>query len=333
MKIKKSIVKITAMSLGLLLSVPTFSANAAVTPATPETVQIEQIDYTNGKIELEFNDFVDLKPDFSIIIKDENNNSYTPLNYIKGEDDLDIIVANLPTKQNISVTVAGIKYTDEAQYGNVTGTFKTSTNDIILEKVVADINGQVNVTFQTKVKWRKAKVQVTDQSGKSYLAVLKGKGSKECTIEVASLLDNNNYTFVISGLRTRGSKTYTTVTGTFSIPKKGAVTSSTSTVKIEEIECDVEDGEIDIEFSCDVSWNKPTVVITDSTGKTYLAELRDCDDNECNIRVKGLVENETYTVTISGIKGDKDTEYGTLTSQLTDKSEDDKDDDKDEDED
>lgn len=307
--------KIVAMMLVMLLSISILPAKAAT---TQEEVSIQDINYVKGKIEIEFSDFVDFKPDFSIVIKDENNNSYTPVHYIKGDSDLDIYVNNLPEKQKITVTVIGVKYFDEIEYTTATGSFKLDNHDILIEKIVSDGKGIVDVTFKSKVKWRKSKVQVVDQNKKEYNATLKGKDSKECTISVMDIKEDMTYTFVISGIRTKGSKEYTSVTGTFVIAKTqtNPGTINTSSVKIEEIEFDLDDGELEIEFRGKVSWENPTVVITDKNGKVYASELTDYDKEECSISIEDLDEDETYFYKITGIKSSKESQYGTISGQF-----------------
>ncbi|MEG1362192.1 MAG: hypothetical protein RSC69_06510 [Lachnospiraceae bacterium] len=244
-------------------------------------------------------------------------------------DDLKIYSVNLPIKKNLTVTIDGIKYFDQAQFGSVTGTFKTESNDVLIKKIEVKSDSQVDVSFKTKVKYRRAKVKIVDQNKKEYPATVKFNSGFECSIIAKGMPNNTNFTFEISGIRTKGSKEYTTVSGVFFISKKDLVPTPGGKVNVKVDEVEFEDDELSIEFKGKVSWNNPTVKITDKAGKVFEAELSDYDREECTIVIEGLEEGETYYYEITGIKSSKDKEFGTITGKF--KAEDDDDDDEEDD--
>lgn len=229
-KITKTTIITAILSFALIL--PTIPGNAA---SNPKTI-LQSTDYKNGKIELDFKRDMNERADLKITVTDEKKSSYNVQYYNLDDDDLDIYVKGLPSKQTITVKVSGLKSASGTSYDTLTAQFKTDSNDILIEEIQASRSGVVEVDFKSDVTWRDAKVTVKDDSGKTYKAELRfddddddddddfdddryDYDDDECTIVVKGAQKGKNYTFSLSGVKLARSNSYTTVTGSFYISK------------------------------------------------------------------------------------------------------------------
>jgi len=63
-------------------------------------------------------------------------------------------------------------------------------------------------------------------------------------------------------------------------------------------------GLVEVDFSRDVGWQDPQIVVTDAFGAGYATELVKLDDDDIKFRVENIVEDQVYTVSITGIRGE-----------------------------
>ena len=68
------------------------------------------------------------------------------------------------------------------------------------------------------------------------------------------------------------------------------------------MEYDPEDGEVSFDFSRNVTYSDPAVVITDEAGQqTFETRLVERDRDELTVHVDGLTTGATYKYTITGV--------------------------------
>lgn len=173
-----------------------------------------------------------------------------------------------------------------------------------------DHDENISIDFSTKLRWkRSADVTVKDQNGTSYDAWLEDTDSDECDIYVEDLKSGKTYTLVLSGVKSRTDSAYGKVTVTFSIPSSSSV--SKTSLAVDEIEYDYDDSEISIDFINKIRLSKDaSVIVKDSDGRTYDAEITDYDSDEVEITVwDDLKYGNTYTVEIKGIKAKSASSY------------------------
>ena len=71
---------------------------------------------------------------------------------------------------------------------------------------------------------------------------------------------------------------------------------------IQKVEYDPEDGEVSFDFSRNVTYSDPAVVITDEAGQqTFETRLVERDRDELTVHVDGLTTGATYKYTITGV--------------------------------
>lgn len=153
---------------------------------------------------------------------------------------------------------------------------------------------KVEVEFKGKVQYKSPTVEVTDSKGKAYTATIIDRDDDDIEFKIKGLKSGKKYTYTINGIRKKGTKAYTKVTGTFRIGGK-------KTVIVEEVEYDASDREVDFEFQGSVKWKKAKVTIKDSAGKNYVKKIKEKDKDEIEVSVKKLTAGKKYTYKISGV--------------------------------
>ena len=195
-----------------------------------------------------------------------------------------------------------------------------------IKEVEYDGKGVVEVEFDGKVTYSNPKVTVKDASGKAYSATIIEKDDDDLEFKVANIASGTNYTFTISGIKFMGSSGYTSVSGTFKTPasKTTATTNKPTTttsakvtaLTIKEVEYDLKDKELEIDFNSKVQYKNPKVTVQDSNGKTFEAKIYSKDDDDLEAIVFGLQKGKTYKVTVSGVAKRGTTGYTTVTATL-----------------
>lgn len=94
-----------------------------------------------------------------------------------------------------------------------------STENIKIDYVDYD-DGIITVHFKTKVKWKNPTVSIKDEDGNTYSAKVVDTASDSCEIEVAGLVGDTEYTFVLGGISPKIGR-QTTVTGVIETPVIG----------------------------------------------------------------------------------------------------------------
>ena len=161
-------------------------------------------------------------------------------------------------------------------------------------RVKYEKNGVVEVDFRGKVQYRNLQVSVKDSTGKAYAVRINDRDDDELEFTIRNYKAGMKYSYVISGIRAKGEKSYGKVTGVVSIPKE------TTAVKVKKIKYDVKDRELEIDLNKKVGWKNPSVRITDGS-RTFGTRITDRDSDELEVRVSGLTRGKTYKYTITGV--------------------------------
>lgn len=212
-------------------------------------------------------------------------------------------------KKGISLTVALIFLMSFSCVSVFAGT-TNSTIDAsapTIQSVTYDNDGEVNIEFQEKVRYKKTKVTVQDAAGNKYTARIQDKDNDELDFYVRKIKEDTSYSFTISGIKRAKAASYTSVSGSFSVPAADAI-------EIESIEYDEEDRELSFEFVNNVCWKNrtPVVKITDADGTAVKTRVTDRDRDSLDIRVNLDYDTE-YQYSIAGIAPYGSTNYITVT--------------------
>lgn len=135
-----------------------------------------------------------------------------------------------------------------------------------------------DIDFSQRVQYKKnSKVLVKDSKGKSYKAFFEDRDSDDCEINVKGLKAGKEYTITIKGIKSVTSKKFETVTITAKIPSLNEL------LKVKEVDYDMEDGELDIEFSTKVTYMKPQVFISNVSDDNSITLVDDEDNDDVDL--------------------------------------------------
>ena len=153
---------------------------------------------------------------------------------------------------------------------------------------------KVEVEFKGKVQYKDPAVKVADSKGNQYTATIIDLDDEEIEFKVKGLKAGKKYTYTITGICKKGSKSYTKVSGSFRISGKKKVV-------VEKVDYDASDREVTFEFQGSVKWKKAKVTIKDYAGKNYVKKIKEKDRDEIEVSVKKLTPGKKYTYKISGV--------------------------------
>ena len=175
-----------------------------------------------------------------------------------------------------------------------------------IKKVSSEGKREVDVHFSGKVQYKNVKVCVSDASGNKMSTKIIERDNSSLSFIIKKAVMGNTYCFTISGIRAKGEKQYSCVSGKIYIPiQKGSV-------PVESIGYDDKDRELEFEFETRVRWKNPKVVITDGK-KEYQSKITERDRMELELKVKKLKKGKIYRYKISGICKYGDESFGTIT--------------------
>lgn len=177
-----------------------------------------------------------------------------------------------------------------------------------IEETEYKSGGIVEVEFHGKVQYKGVKATVKDPNGKAYTAKITKKDNDELTFKVSGIQPGTRYTYQISGIRKKGEKTYSTVSGSFAVPVARAP-------QIESVE--YKKKRIEVEFKGKVQYKNLKATLKDASGKKYTAKISKKEDDELTIKTSSLPGGTAFTLTLSGIRAKGDGGYTALTGSFT----------------
>lgn len=76
-------------------------------------------------------------------------------------------------------------------------------------------------------------------------------------------------------------------------------------------------GYVEVDLSRDVRWDNIQISVTDEMGFPYEAELIKRDEDDVHLKIVDIVEDQNYTITISGIQGGETVSCELIASKST----------------
>ena len=164
-----------------------------------------------------------------------------------------------------------------------------------IKSVEYEGNGVVDVDFTTKnVRYKSAKVVVKDSAGKKLTARIIEKDSEDISFKVTGLKAGRKYTFTISGVRVGKSGSYGKVKGSFRTPS--------SKPEIVKVSFDPAHDDLEIDFATNVEYKNLKITVRDADGNELPVYNIEKDPDDLDMDVEGMIEGETYTITVSGVR-------------------------------
>ena len=171
--------------------------------------------------------------------------------------------------------------------------------------------GFVEVDFLQDVNYENPTVTVTDASGAPVTAAIVQLDDDDLTFQITDFAADAAYNFTISGVRVGRNGSYTSVSGSFTVPPEGAAV-------IKKVEYDRDDREIDIEFAALVQYENPTVQVIAADGTPINATIYEWDEDSIEARLESPLNlGSEYMVTVTGVRAAQDTAFGTASLTFT----------------
>lgn len=212
---KKWISLCAAVLFTLMLSLPVQAHADAPRP------RIEEVEYKgSGKVEVDFKNDVRYRR-VRLTVKDSSGKQYKARITDRDEDELDFQVSSIQPGKKYTFTLSGIKAKRGGRYTQVTGCFRTPARvakkqgRVVIEDIEWDDDGELSVEFKGKVEYRRPKVTLKDAQGTACPARITQLDDDEMEICARGLEEGRRYTLTISGIRKRGTDSYTTVSKSF----------------------------------------------------------------------------------------------------------------------
>ena len=170
-------------------------------------------------------------------------------------------------------------------------------------------NGRVEIDFRNNVSYENLTVDVTAFMGAPQTVRILEADNDDLTFIIENILPETTYTYTVSGIREGRTGEFGSVTGEITTPAEGEVV-------ISELEADVEDGEIEIEFLGRVDYDNPTVTVTKADGTILETLITEREGDSIELRAKGLIRGEEYTVTVTGVSQRSLNNFGTASRSV-----------------
>lgn len=205
---KKRIVSmVLALAMILSLSVNVFAAAPV----------IEDVEYEGrGLVEVEFKKDVRYK-NVKVTVKNAAGAKMTAKIVDKDEDDLTFFVKNLKPGAKYTFTISGVRAGRTGSYQTVKGSFKVPAKDPFIKEIDYDRKDKdLEIEFVKRMQYKNLKVTIKDSDGKVVRCRIDEKNAKEIELDILGTMKvGKTYTVTISGIRTGGSGSYTTITSRF----------------------------------------------------------------------------------------------------------------------
>lgn len=171
----------------------------------------------SGKVEVDFYGKAQYQ-DVKVIVKAPDGTKLKVKITDKDSDDLDFKVSGLKPNTKYTYTISGIRFGKSGSYGKVSGSFKTPKTELFIEKVKYDKEDkELEIEFFTRVQFKKTKVTLIDENGKTVALKILEKGRDELEVRASGLKSGKTYTIKVKGVRLYQKGSYTTVTKKFTV--------------------------------------------------------------------------------------------------------------------
>lgn len=163
----------------------------------------------------------------------------------------------------------------------------------VVEQVKYRGSGIVEIEFTRDVSYENLTVTAADMFGAEANVTVLERDDDELDLRLENPQFEMQYTLTVSGVREGYGGSYETITADFTTPAENALF-------ISEIDVDLEDREVDIDFLGRVEYENLAVTVTDENGNALETKIIERDGDGLELRVKGLEYGKEYEVTVTG---------------------------------
>lgn len=180
-----------------------------------------------------------------------------------------------------------------------------------VSKVTCTSAGKVNISFKNKVTYTDAlKAVIKDASGKEITCKISKKNKSLLTVSVSGLVKGETYTITIEGILGKDSKETATITKSF--VAKGMKTAS----KVGQVSVQNKKFVI-LKMKSATYYKDATVTVVDSKNTPCVAKIVKKSRGNIKVQITGMKKGEKYSITINGVRTQKEKNYGSITKTVT----------------
>lgn len=180
-----------------------------------------------------------------------------------------------------------------------------------VSKVTCTSAGKVNISFKNKVTYTDAlKAVIKDANGKEITCKISKKNKNLLTVSVAGLVKGETYTITIEGILGKDSKETATITKSF-VAKGMKTTSKVDKVSIQNKKFVI------LKMKSATYYKDATVTVVDSKNTPCAAKIVKKSKGNIKVEITGMKKGKKYSITINGVRTQKEKNYGSITKTVT----------------
>lgn len=178
-------------------------------------------------------------------------------------------------------------------------------------KVTCTSAGKVNISFKGKVTYTDGlKAVIKDADGREIACKIAKKNKSLLTVSVAGLVKGQTYTITIEGVLGKDSTEAAAITKSF-VAKGMKTQSKVGKVSVESKKFVV------LKMKSATYYKDATVSVKDSKGAECEAKIVKKAKGNIKVQISGMKKGNTYTITINGVRTQKEKNYGSITRTVT----------------
>lgn len=212
----------------------------------------------------------------------------------------------------MALTLAVCGFAGVAEAKKPTTETKTEKVQEFKAKVTCTAAGKVNISFSQAVEWGpEAAAVLTDMDNNTVDVKILKKGTRMAVIQGEGMTKGQRYTATISDIRAVGAAEYTSVSGAFTAKKlKGKCKAA----KIKKEVAVKAKSTIIVKCKGKVQLKDVVVTVKDSDNKEYAGKVVGNSKGNIKVSINGLKKGMKYTVTITGVKTQKELNYTSVST-------------------
>lgn len=199
----------------MALTIFTIPVSASAAAAVPK---VKKIKYEGaGKVDVDFYGRVSYHKNMYVVLADNKGKLYSAKILDRDSDEITFRINKYKTNRKYKFAIKGIKKRGTKKHGIRFG-FVTipAASRVTMQDVDYDPEDrEVSFDFNGPVRYKNAKVRITDSKGRNYARYIIEKDSDDMDVKVNKLVYGKTYNYTISGVKKAGTKSFTTVKGKF----------------------------------------------------------------------------------------------------------------------
>ena len=178
---------------------------------------IKNVDYDGrGKVDVEFRSRVEYGK-VRVKVTDSQGNKLDVTVTDRDRRDLDFTMSGYREGKYYNLEIRGVKEAGTDVYKTLKGQIYVPVSKgkgPVKDAEYDSKDGEVEFDFYKAVEWNKPKVTISD-GNTQYVIKVTDKDARSLEVRVKTLVKGKIYSYKISGIRKRGTSSYTTISGTF----------------------------------------------------------------------------------------------------------------------